>query len=723
MEFIKSFLSFINENKEENFEDKIKGDGYFKGLSLSTARKKAAELKKQAAMDDDDPAAYGPLPGDTKGKKLLKPSKHTKKYQDLYGDEDESVNEEFINEGLGTAIQKIRKLAVSMANKKFDSAQNHINLGKLSSNKFDEKGELNKAEASLSNINTLDEGLRSTINNIGIKLAKGAGILTIISGMVSAVGWSRYIDASFTKFYYSQIQRLAQPEVMKVMTDLYGARASEGTIYGKFGLIAFFIFFTITVIGIAAARLSKEKKESVNEYYDEEVDEARSLSRGASKNTLARQKARNAEEMDREYIKTRQERDKIAQKKYKKDYKDLNSHQKDRVNSERWANEGYTGNSGDKLTHKYDKTIEIELIEPTNKGWKVYQTDKGNKRKIAYFDKQDIVGNKALFESVNEAELKLGVRYVNQQGKEGFIQTGGSKNPKDWFWYDGKTKHPYDKVKKELKPAKDQKKTGFSDYLKQGGRVWDNVNPSDSPPVNEETVYIDFLNKDKGFRPDRKYFKGKNAYDSAVKWAKNNFEKFNPDMIHYESMNEMSEDLLAEEYEALIVEKFSTITATGLTKKHKDDLIKMGANVKLSGPGWYIMVKTEDLKQALDYLEKEGIDVSESLNEKASGDRSPIDNDAIETGLEKKSEETGVPVPLLRIVMRRGMAAWKSGRRPGAGQEQWGYARVNSFLTKGPGTWGRPLKDPVKGGPKGAYGADADVAKEVIDGGHDKKLK
>jgi hypothetical protein len=184
-----------------------------------------------------------------------------------------------------------------------------------------------------------------------------------------------------------------------------------------------------------------------------------------------------------------------------------------------------------------------------------------------------------------------------------------------------------------------------------------------------------------------------------------------------------SNDLIAEEYEALIIEKFSTITATGLTKKHQADLIKMGANVKLSGPGWYIMIKTEDIKQALDYLDKEGIDVNESLNEKASGDRSPIDNDAIEKGLEKKSEETGVPVPLLRIVMRRGMAAWKSGRRPGAGQEQWGYARVNSFLTKGPGTWGRPLKDPVKGGPKGAYGADADVAKEVIKGGHDKDLK
>lgn len=96
------------------------------------------------------------------------------------------------------------------------------------------------------------------------------------------------------------------------------------------------------------------------------------------------------------------------------------------------------------------------------------------------------------------------------------------------------------------------------------------------------------------------------------------------------------------------------------------------------------------------------------VTEKAEGARGPIDDSAIESGLKKKSEETGVPIALLRIVMRRGMAAWKSGHRPGATQQQWGYARVNSFLTKQEGTWG---------------GADADVAKEVRDGGHDKKLK
>ena len=93
--------------------------------------------------------------------------------------------------------------------------------------------------------------------------------------------------------------------------------------------------------------------------------------------------------------------------------------------------------------------------------------------------------------------------------------------------------------------------------------------------------------------------------------------------------------------------------------------------------------------------------------EKAKGDRGPIDNDAIETGLKNKAKESGVPLALLRLVMRRGMDAWNSGHHPGATQEQWGYARVNAFLEKGEGTW---------------QNADKDIAKEVRDGGHDGKL-
>ena len=62
-------------------------------------------------------------------------------------------------------------------------------------------------------------------------------------------------------------------------------------------------------------------------------------------------------------------------------------------------------------------------------------------------------------------------------------------------------------------------------------------------------------------------------------------------------------------------------------------------------------------------------------------------------GLKKKSEKSGIPLGILRKVYNRGMAAWKGGHRPGASQQQWAFARVNSFITKGSGTWGKADSD------------------------------
>ena len=47
------------------------------------------------------------------------------------------------------------------------------------------------------------------------------------------------------------------------------------------------------------------------------------------------------------------------------------------------------------------------------------------------------------------------------------------------------------------------------------------------------------------------------------------------------------------------------------------------------------------------------------------------------------SEKTGVPLSLIKQSYNRGMAAWRTGHRPGATQQQWGYARAASMLTCG----------------------------------------
>ena len=61
--------------------------------------------------------------------------------------------------------------------------------------------------------------------------------------------------------------------------------------------------------------------------------------------------------------------------------------------------------------------------------------------------------------------------------------------------------------------------------------------------------------------------------------------------------------------------------------------------------------------------------------------------------VKNKAEKTGMPYSILKQVYDRGMAAWKGGHRPGAGQVQWALARVNSFVTKSSGTWGGADKD------------------------------
>jgi len=66
--------------------------------------------------------------------------------------------------------------------------------------------------------------------------------------------------------------------------------------------------------------------------------------------------------------------------------------------------------------------------------------------------------------------------------------------------------------------------------------------------------------------------------------------------------------------------------------------------------------------------------------------------------LEEKAAATGVPVRFIRESFNRGMAAWRTGHRPGATQQQWGYARTHSLLLCG----------------KTARSTDSDLRREAI---------
>ena len=73
-------------------------------------------------------------------------------------------------------------------------------------------------------------------------------------------------------------------------------------------------------------------------------------------------------------------------------------------------------------------------------------------------------------------------------------------------------------------------------------------------------------------------------------------------------------------------------------------------------------VRDEEINDWLDYLDE--------------------NKDLDEGALEDKAKKSGISVGTLRKVYNRGMAAWKTGHRPGTTAQQWGYARVNAFISK-----------------------------------------
>ena len=85
--------------------------------------------------------------------------------------------------------------------------------------------------------------------------------------------------------------------------------------------------------------------------------------------------------------------------------------------------------------------------------------------------------------------------------------------------------------------------------------------------------------------------------------------------------------------------------------------------------------------------------IGEDIVDLMKSTESYIQEDAADKSLAKKAEKSGMPQGVLKQVYNRGVAAWKTGHRPGTTPEQWGHARVNSFITKSSGTWGKADKD------------------------------
>ena len=120
-------------------------------------------------------------------------------------------------------------------------------------------------------------------------------------------------------------------------------------------------------------------------------------------------------------------------------------------------------------------------------------------------------------------------------------------------------------------------------------------------------------------------------------------------------------------------------------KRMGNDKFRMGAHVSMP---------LKDVPKLVKSLMKVYNDKGSQLgdNESVKVEDDVISEDAT-AALKKKAEKSGMPLGILRQVFNRGKAAWRTGHRPGTNPDQWGHARVNSFVTKSSGTWGKADKD------------------------------
>ena len=127
------------------------------------------------------------------------------------------------------------------------------------------------------------------------------------------------------------------------------------------------------------------------------------------------------------------------------------------------------------------------------------------------------------------------------------------------------------------------------------------------------------------------------------------------------------------------------------TKAKRDAHFKKGAEMDDDNPAAYKPApgdkgaKTKPSKHTKKFKQMYGEDMRSF--------KQHIEEGPADAALKKKAEKSGMPLGVLRQVYNRGVAAWRTGHRPGTTPQQWGLARVNSFVTKSSGTWGKADKD------------------------------
>ena len=725
MAFVDNFQDFIKYHAEaagmtrEEFmavlmsENKKKPgpDPYHRGLDDDEVEDKEDQIKKQADMDDDDPDAYKEMPGDKEAREKgeVKTSKATKAYNKLYGEDlDESAMSD-IHQMAGEAkskedfIKRFFKEYGAKVKKTKDSEEWAGDLYDDMNESVDEKLSNMERQEMVDYIVSMEDEIPGSLHSA-------------ISDEIEHNDWSK------------GIKKLKDDQVQSIYNDMIDAsesnKVNERAAMGYDGHTGLFYFEGVP--------FTQERLDEVIAWLKETVIKA---AKDLPKQFSYRPAIQIEDEVGGEQVTF--DTNKIKYLEYiRKSFKGKLAHDED-------FNES---NQIDETNEQQDKMAFSQLERIIDYATMLRDRMAAGKGLDAW-----------MYGKIVKAEDYLNTLYDVVDGDDGVVETQ-KMTKKQW-------KH----IKKFNKHVTDNGDKFVMSYDDRIGTFLEPVEIVDEKEVNEAFKFgkknqysIDDVNEAYGFwgTLEAGGFKVREIEDcwhSAMAWLTENYRFSDAGALYYlnakagrwiadqvieqkgrKDVVDVLEDYATEsewkkwskEYNKYAQEEMmqeakrgdihkaakkgsypATIVVINSGMVVKQELVKTPAAVpavfnelQAQYPDAIISVESK----TGEILFSESVVNEEDDKDQKSTDRGPLDDDAIETALKKKAEDTGVPIGIIRAVMRRGLAAWKSGHRPGANQQQWGYARVNAFLTKGEGTWGK---------------ADSDLAKEVRDGGHDKKLK
>ena len=125
----------------------------------------------------------------------------------------------------------------------------------------------------------------------------------------------------------------------------------------------------------------------------------------------------------------------------------------------------------------------------------------------------------------------------------------------------------------------------------------------------------------------------------------------------------------------------------GLSKKDKDErerVIKKRSKMKSGDPDAYKPFRTDKGKKTKPSSStKKFKQMFGELNEEEQTLFVEKLAAKIRKSLKNKAKKANAPMGALTTIYNKGLAAWRTGHRPGASQHAWAMARVNSVLTGG----------------------------------------